>query len=152
MRPVLQVLFPLRQRRARPVSRYARAALASKRTPSRRWRQRTIPKRLSTRGSGSKTPGKEALERSASADSMRNFRNFIEIAARSHPVPANDPKAVPFRRVVSFLPLCRNHRTVPNFHDQIANGQSRRFGHPHEIAMRPLGLVIIHHICDLREQ
>lgn len=67
-------------------------------------------------------------------------------------VSANDPKAMTLSRMVRGFPFRRLHRAFANLDNQIANGESSFFGHYHEINMRPLRLVVIHHVTYLREQ
>ncbi|MDE0270321.1 MAG: hypothetical protein OXP11_03855 [Gammaproteobacteria bacterium] len=67
-------------------------------------------------------------------------------------ISADDPKAVPLSGMVSVLPLRRDHRPGAYLDDQVADREASFLGHPHEIAVRPLGSMAIHHVSDLRQQ
>lgn len=54
--------------------------------------------------------------------------------------------------MMGLFPFGGNHWTSADLDDQVADGETGLFRHPHEIAVRPLRLVIVHHVGDLREQ
>jgi hypothetical protein len=54
--------------------------------------------------------------------------------------------------MMGLLPFSGDHRPVPYFNDEIANSESGLFGHPHEVAVGPLGFVVIHHVRDLGKE
>jgi hypothetical protein len=75
---------------------------------------------------------------------------FLTLAAIA--IAANDPEAVSLARVMSFLPFGRDHRADADLDNLVADGKSGFLRHPHKVAMRPLGAVVIHHVGDFGEQ
>lgn len=78
--------------------------------------------------------------------------NLGSFALAGSAIAAYDPEAMSFTRVMRVLPLAGNHWPVANFYNQVANRETRFFGHSHEVAMRPFRPVAINHVGDFGQK